>query len=97
METVLEIIKSDMFLVGIICFCFILFLLYMINIIQLRKMKKEYKEFMEKLGNGTNIEDMLNKHIEKINKTITKNEELEKFCKSLDSEMAQCIQKIRNI
>ena len=60
-------------------------------------MKRDYKEFMKKLGNGTNIEEMLNKHIEKINKTITKNEELEKFCANLDADIKHCIQKVRNI
>ena len=60
-------------------------------------MKIDYKEFMQKLGNGTNIEEMLNKHIEKINQTIKKNEELEKFCNSLDTDIKHCIQKMRNI
>ncbi len=60
-------------------------------------MRKEYSKFLEKLGNGVNIEEILNKHIDKINKALTKNEELEKFCIKLDSDMKNCIQKIRNI
>ena len=59
--------------------------------------KKNYKNFMQKLGNGGNIEEILDKHIEKINKTITKNEEIEKFCKSLDTDIKRCVQKVRNI
>ena len=57
-------------------------------------MKKSYKEFMNKLGSGTNIEEILSKHIEKINKTVTKNEELEKFCINLDADIKHCIQKV---
>lgn len=49
---------------------------------------------MQKLGNGTNIEEILNKHIEKINQTISKNEELEKFCMTLDAGIKHCIQKV---
>ncbi len=97
MDSLLEITKNDMFLVGITVFCIILFILYIIVIIKLCKINKKYRDFMQKLGNGTNIEEMLNKHIEKINKTITKNEELEKFCENLDSGMKNCIQKVRNI
>ena len=89
--------KSEMFIIYLTSFCIIIFLLYIANLAKLAKLRKEYKNFMQKLGNGTNIEDMLNKHIEKINKTITKNEELEKFCTNLDSDLKRCIQKMRNI
>lgn len=83
-----------MFILGLTGFCALLFLLYIINLIKLIKIRKEYKKFMLKLGNGNNIEEMLNKHIEKINKTITKNEELEKFCNNLNSDIKHCIQKV---
>ena len=94
MDTILEITKNEMFGVGISAFCIILLILYIVNLIKISKIRKEYKDFMKKLGNGTNIEEMLNKHIEKINKSITKNEELEKFCVSLDAGIKHCIQKI---
>lgn len=97
MDTILEITKNEMFILGISGVCILLFLLYIINLIKLSKIRKEYKEFMAKLGNGKNIEEILNRHIEKINKTITKNEELEKFCNNLDADIKHCIQKIRNI
>ena len=66
-------------------------------LIRLGRIRKQYKAFMNKIGDGANIEDILNKHIEKINKTITKNEELEKFCEKIDSDIKNCVQKIRNI
>ena len=59
-----------MFTVGIAAFCILLFLLYIINLVKMTKIKKEYKIFMQKLGNGENIQDILDKHIEKINKTL---------------------------
>lgn len=94
LETILEITENEMFGIGISVFCIILLILYIVNLIRISKIKKQYKEFMEKLGNGTNIEEMLNKHIEKINKTIAKNEELEKFCVNLDAGIKHCIQKV---
>ena len=97
LETILEITKNDMFTFWVAVFCLFLFILHVINLFKLGKIRKEYKEFMQKIGNGTSLEEILDKHIEKINKTITKNEELEKFCLNLDAGMKHCIQKIRNI
>lgn len=94
MENILEFIKTDLYLLivsGIIIFMFIL---YIANSIKLSKIRKEYKKFMEKVGNGNNIEEILDKHIEKINKTIAKNDELEKFCVKVDTDIKHCIQKV---
>lgn len=97
MDNVFEIINNEVFLLGLTVFCIFIFLLYIITAVKLMKMKKDYKEFMKKLGNGENIKVILDNHIEKINKTITKNEELERFCANLDSDIKRCIQKMRNI
>ena len=86
-----------MYIVYLSFFCVIIFLLYLINLFKLIKIKKEYKAFLKKLGKGENIQEILEKHIDKINKTITKNEELDKFCKDLNNDIKHCIQKIRNI
>ena len=94
MDTILSFIRTDNFLLilsGLIC---LIFILYVINIIKLRKIRKEYKKFMEKVGNGTNLEEILGKHIDKMNKIIAKNEELQDFCVRLDTDMKNCIQKV---
>lgn len=71
-----------------------MFILYIINLVKLSKIRKEYKKFIEKVGEGTNIEEILEKHIDRINKTIAKNDELEKFCVKIDSDIKNCIQKV---
>ena len=94
MDAIVSFIRTDNFLLilsGLIC---LLFILYVINIIKLRKIRKEYKKFMEKVGNGTNLEEILGKHIDKMNKVIAKNEELQDFCVRLDTDMKNCIQKV---
>lgn len=94
MDEIISFIKTDNFLLilsGLIC---LLFILYVINIIKLRKIRKEYKQFMEKVGNGTNLEEILGKHIDKMNKIIAKDEELQDFCVRLDTDMKNCIQKV---
>ena len=94
MDSILEFLKDDMYIFYLTCFCIIIFLLYIINLFKLMKIRKEYKNFLKKLGNGENIQEILEKHIDKINKTITKNEELDKFCKDLNNDIKHCIQKI---
>lgn len=94
MEAILNFMKDDMFLVGLTIFCLFIFFLYIVNTIKLAHMKRDYKKFMQKLGDGADIKEILDKHIEKINKTITKNEEIEKFCMSLDNDIKHCVQKL---
>ena len=94
MDAIVSFIRTDNFLLilsGLIC---LLFILYVINIIKLRKIRREYKKFMEKVGNGTNLQEILGKHIDKMNKVIAKNEELQDFCVRLDTDMKNCIQKV---
>jgi len=97
LDTILEFMKDDMYLFGLTCFCILLFILYLINLATLVRIKKESREFMRKLGTGTDIKEILDKHIDKINKVVTKNEELEKFCVNLDRDIKYCIQKVRNL
>lgn len=94
MENILEFIRTDTFLLTLVGIIFIIFMLYIVNCIKLSRIRKEYKKFMEKIGNGTNIEEILEKHIDRINKTIAKNDELEKFCVKIDSDIKNCIQKV---
>lgn len=94
LESILEFMRTDSFLIIISGIVLIMFILYIINFIKLVRIRKEYKNFMNKIGNGTNLQEILEKHIEKINKTIAKNDELEKFCVKLDTDIKSCIQKI---
>ena len=94
MDAILEFMRDDMFLPGLTIFCIFIFFLYIINTIKLAHMKRDYRKFMEKIGEGTNLQEILDKHIDKINKAITKNEEIEKFCMSLDNDIKHCIQKV---
>lgn len=97
MDSFLEFIRTDLFSIILLVVVIILLILYIVNNIKLSKIKREYKKFMEKIGHGKNIEDILEKHVDRINKAITKNEELETFCNKIDLDIKNCIQKIRYI
>ena len=94
MDAVLSFMRTDEFLLALSVVILFIFILYITNIIKLNKIKKEYKRFMEKVGNGTNLEEILEKHIDSMNKVIAKNEELQEFCVRLDTDIKNCIQKV---
>ena len=94
MDNFLQFIRTDSFLLILMGAIIIIFILYIIELIKLCRIKKQYKNFMKKLGNGTDIQEILEKHIDRINKTITKNDELEKLCVRIDSDIRNCIQKV---
>ncbi len=94
MDNFFEFIKTDSFLIILLGAIVIMFVLYITTLIKLSRINKKYKKFMKKLGNGENMQEILDKHIEKINKTIAKNEELEQFCEKIDTDIKNCIQKV---
>lgn len=94
METILNFLKTEIFLYCMAGGLIILLILYIINCIRLRKIRKEYKIFMKKLGNGNNIEEMLKSYIYKVEDIDAKNQEIQAYCNKLDNDMIKCIQKI---
>ena len=90
----LEFIKTDSFLIILLGAIIILFILYITSLVKMHRIRKEYKRFIDKLGNGINLEEILEKHIGKINEIISKNKELQEMCIKIDSDIKNCIQKI---
>ena len=72
MNTLIEFIRTDVFLLGIAGINIILLILFISNNIKLRRVKKEYKNFMIKLGNGNNIDEMLKSYISKVEELTEK-------------------------
>lgn len=94
MENILEIIKTDTFLISIFCGIILLIILYLINIIKLYKIRKNYKEFMNKIGNGNNIQETIENYMKRINEVQEENNNLKNYCKQLDDILKTSIQKI---
>ncbi len=94
MEEIINLLKTDTFLLIIACGFILLFLLYLINIIKLSKLKKNYKNFMNKIGNGNNIQETIESYMKKINEVQKENSELKNYCTRLDNTIANSIQKI---
>jgi hypothetical protein len=49
---------------------------------------------MKKIGNGQDIQEILEKYINDVNSVKKENMELKKYCEHLDNLIASCIQKV---
>lgn len=94
MEEILKFLRTDAFLIVLVVVIFILFLLYIANVIKLSKLRKSYKEFMKRLGNGNNLEEMLKKYIQSVDKVEEENKSLANYCRQIDQNMGKCLQKV---
>lgn len=93
METFIEFLTSDNFIVFNFCFEIILFIITIISLSLLYKLSKEYRSFMKKMGNGNDIPGMLKKYLEDVNMIKKDNREIKAYYTKLDSDISSCIQK----
>lgn len=94
MQEILNFLKTDVFLIGLVIAIFILFILYIANVIKLSKLRNSYKEFMKRLGNGNNVEEMLKQYINTVIEVQKENKQLSDYCKTIDTNMGKCLQKV---
>ena len=94
MQELINFLKTDncVFILNVlIIIMFIGFIVLLMNTI---KMNNKYKNFMKKLGNGKNLEEDLENFMYKVDRVEKQNDEIMEFCKSLNSNMSNCIQKV---
>lgn len=94
MNTIINFVRTDAFLISILTVNIILTILYITNCIRLHNIRSNYLKFVKKLGNGENIEEILRTYIRKVEDVEGNNKELEKYCKRLDNDISKCIQKV---
>ena len=94
MDTILQFLKNDYFLLIILGINILLLILYITNIMKLNKIKNNYMSFIKKLGNGTNIEEVLKKYINRVEEVDNKTNEAIEYCTNIDKNMQKCIQKV---
>lgn len=90
----IDFLRTDTYLMISAIFNIIFLILVIINFIKITNIKKEYKLFMKKLGKGNNIEEMLNKHLDKVEFVQKQNEEILDYCRKIDTNFAKTISKV---
>lgn len=94
MESILEFVRTDIFLLILFISIVILLILYIISIANLKKLRNSYLKFMSKLGNGENLEEMMKTYINRVNEVEKKNDEIINYCNKIDNNIKICSQKI---
>lgn len=94
MENILELLKTDNFLIALSVIVILLVIGLVIVIIKFNKISKKYTEFMKKLGNGKDIEEDLENYMYRVERVEKQNAEILNYIKNVDNDLNKCIQKI---
>lgn len=94
MENLMEIIRTDTFL--LIMFGIMIFLLiaFVIILVRFSSLYKKYNDFMKKLGNSDSLEEDLKKYMSRVDEVEKQNSETSRQVKKLDTDLKKCIQKV---
>lgn len=94
MQEIIEFLKMDSYVLILNFIIILLFIGFIVLLVNNIKMNNKYKKFMKKLGNGKNLEEDLEKFMNKVDKVEKQNTEIINFCRDLDENLSKCIQKI---
>lgn len=94
MQEIIDILRSDVFLIILSFMVILLFIGFIILLVNNFTMNNRYKNFMKKIGDGNNIEEDLKNFMYKVDRVEKQNAEITNFCKNLDEDMSKCIQKV---
>ena len=94
MQSLLEILKSDMFVIIMSCTTIVLLIAFFVLLIKLSSINKKYKKFMKKLGKGTDIQQDLMNYMDEVEKVKQQNQDIITYLKAMDKNISKCIQKV---
>lgn len=94
MENLLQILKTEEFMVVSFVVNIVLVAVVFINIFMLTKINKKYINFMKQLGNGNNLDEMLRNYLRDVKEIKQDNAEIKAYYTKLDSDISSCIQKV---
>lgn len=94
MEELLELAKTDNFILWSTILNIILFISVVILTITVIKINNKYIKFMKKLGKGSNLDDMLKKYLDEVSAIKQDNSEIKAYYTKLDYDIGSGIQKV---
>lgn len=94
MENLIEILRTDTFLLIIIGMIVALLIAFIVLSVKFSGLQKRYKNFMVKLGNGKNLEEDLETYMHCVNKVEKQNAEITNQIDLIDKDVRKCIQKV---
>ena len=94
MQELINFLRTDNYLLILNVLIIVLLIGFIVLLISNMKLREKYNKFMKKLGNGKDLEEDLSNFMYKVDRVEKQNAEIMNFCKSLDDDLAKCIQKI---
>ena len=94
METIMEIMRTDIFLLSMTGVMLILLIGFIVLLVKSCGLNKRYKEFMQKLGNGKNLQEDLETYMYRVEKVEKENAKNANDIAVMDHDMKKCIQKM---
>lgn len=90
----MDFLHSDLFLIIVFILNIILLICSIISNIRIKNIHKKDKIFMEKLGDGKNIKEDLEKYMHRVSNAEEEIRKLSVYYKELDKKTEKCIQKV---
>ena len=94
MESLIDFIGTETFLLILFALVILLLIGYIINGIRFSRLNRRYQDFMRKLGDGKNLEEDLQNYMSRVNQVEKQNTKLSKQIKILNGDLTKCIQKV---
>ncbi len=94
MESIVEMLRTDGFVLAMAISLVILIFAFIIMIIRFSLLNKRYKNFMKKLGKGNNIEEDLQNYIYKVDRVEKQNADIAGQVNNIKQDLTKCIQKV---
>lgn len=94
MESLIELLKTDTFLLIIWGILALLLIGFIILLCYVFKLNKRYHDFMKKIGNGESLEEDLASYMARVESVEKQNEENLNYSKQIDTNLKKCIQKV---
>lgn len=94
MESLMEFIGTETFLLLLFAMIILLIIGYAIIGVKFARLNRRYQDFMRKLGNGKNLEEDLQNYMSRVNQVEKQNTKISNQIKMLNGDLTKCIQKV---
>lgn len=94
MENLMELLKSDIFVLIMPSAILVLLIGFIIMITKLTNLNKKYKKILQKMGNGKDITEDLENYMYRVERVEKQNAEVTNYIKNLEEDLSKCIQKV---
>ena len=94
MDSILEILKTDSFLIIESVVIFVTLVGFVILLVKYTNINRKYTKFIKKFGHGKDIEEDLENYMYKVERVEKQNAEILGHINNIENDMAKCIQKV---